>query len=162
MHCTAFVVDPGHVDDTTGTALPAQARAELADALADAELRPALLTEYAPETLRAYRKRYAHYAAWAVDAGFQPRAEAISADTIDAYVRAQIELGELRPSVIHQALNALTYYAERSGGRAPDIRQAREAVRKYRNRMSADGVPPAYRVTREVHRPRRGRRSGTA
>lgn len=162
MCAMAVVVDPSHVDKTLETGLSDQTRAELAAALADAELRPALLTDYAAETLRAYRKRFAHYAAWCLANGFQARVDAISSDTVDHYVRAQIELGALRPSVIGQALAALTMYAERSGSRPPDIRQAREAVRQYRNRMDAEGVEPAYRVTRPVRRQRRGRRSGTA
>jgi len=153
---------PSGVSTEPSSRLSDESRQALAEALANAELRPSMATDFAAETLRAYRKRFSHYAEWCAHNGFQPHAEAISTTTVEAYILAQIELATLRPNVLIQALTALTWYGERVNGRAPEVRQARQAVYAYRQKERAENIPPAYTVTRPVRRPRPPRRTGTA
>lgn len=153
---------PSDVNAEASSRLPQEAREALSDALERAELRPSMAGDYAKETLRAYRKRFAHYATWCAEHGYQPHAESITADTVQSYILAQIKLAELRPNVLIQALTALTWYGERVTGQAPDVRQARQAVYAYKAKERAENIPPAFTVGRVIKRPKPARRTGTA
>jgi hypothetical protein len=137
--------------DTTESAVSAVARLD-----ANVELRPSLLRSYSQETLDCYQRRMRHYADWCHVVGYQPDARWITADKALEYVQAQIKAQELTPSTLRQAVNALVYQAERAQGEAPDVRAAKELVRRYEDAWKADGNEPAYRVPgRKSPRPRR-------
>lgn len=147
---------PSCVDSTPEQDPPPVPAADLiTQALDNAELRPSLLADHADETKRAHRKRLAHYQQWCAANGFQSGLEHISEPVVEAYIRAQCVARELRPNTLRQALYALAAASERVSGRAVSISVAREMIK-----LSEEMVPvePAYRVTREVRRPRATRR----
>lgn len=131
----------------------------VADALDGAELRPSLLVGHSAETQRAHRKRVNHYQEWCAANGFQTGVEHITNEMVETYIRAQVVLRELRPNTLRQAVRALAVAAERSTGTVIGVGVPREIIRIYEQTAA---IEPAYRVTREVHRPNLGRRTGTA
>ena len=135
---------------------PEPAPADIEQALGAAELRTSVLTRYAPETLRAHRKRVAHYQAWCSANGFQTGAEHITAELVEAYVQAQCATWELRPNTLRQAARALKVLSEQVQGRAVDTSQALRMIDLAQQKAP---VEPAYRVGRKVTRPKRGRRT---
>lgn len=155
---TAEVGHPSCVDETPDQR-PALTPADVEQVLGSAELRTSMLTRYSAETLRAWRKRFAHYQAWCSANGFQTGAEHITSELVEAYVQAQCATWVLRPSTLRQATRALQVLSEQVQGRAIDNTQA---LRMIDLAEATVPVEPAYRVTREVKRPRLGRRTGAA
>lgn len=154
----AEVGHPSRVDQTPEQR-PEATPADIEQALGSAELRTSVLTRYAPETQRAHRKRVNHYQAWCSANGFQTGPEHITAELVEAYVRAQCATWDLRPSTLRLATRALKVLSEQVQGRAVDTSQALRMIDLAEQQVPVDA---AYRVTHPVKRPKRGRRTGTA
>ena len=152
-----MATEVGHPSGMSAT--EPEGQADLEQLLDGAELRSSLVVNHSAETLRAWRKRVAHYQEWCRANGHQFGTEHITNDLVLAYVRAQCLSGELRPNTLRQAVRALAVAAERATGAVIGVHEPRELIRLWEANA---GIEPAYRVTREVHRPNLGRRTGTA
>jgi len=127
-----------------------------------------MVRQYSPKTLACYRARLAHYQHWCRTRDYQHGTDTITTSKLVEYVHDQISrwndsrdtpdpdvYPRYRPDTIRQAVNALVYWAERSTGRLPDDRAAKEALRRFADDFN-QAHPAAWRVVaRRSPRPRR-------